>query len=669
MKVSRQDKKTPLSELGRMHRRLAELEASEAEHTNKEEILRQSAERYRTLMEEMREGYFETDLEGNYTFFNDVICSQLGYTRDELMGLNYRAYIPEEDVKKVYKVYNEIYRTGKPRRLYPAVNIAKDGTRIFIESSILPRRSSKGEVIGFRGIIRDVTERKRTDEALNRSEEKYRTILHEMDEGYYEVDLAGNYTFCNDVICTRLGYAREELMGMTYKVYTPEEDVDTVFSIYNQVYRTGQPRRWFPVTHVASDGTRIFVENSILPIRNSEGRITGFRGISRDVTERKRMEEERRQLEQKAQFANRLASVGEMASGIAHEINNPLTGVIGYAQLLLMQEDLPDNVRKDLETINDGAQRVSNVVQRLLAFARQTKPQRTYVNVNEILETTLDLRGYHLRTSNIEVITHLAPDLPITIADASQLQQVFLNLIVNAETEMGLARSYGKLTVKTLQNNNNIRISFKDDGPGIAAENLERIFDPFFTTREVGQGTGLGLSVCYGIVSEHNGRIFAESKPGRGATFVVELPIVTKYVQMELPEPEKSEGQKVTGAKVLVVDDEVVVREFISKVLTEQGQKVDAACSAEDALEMVKDKEYRIILLDIKMPGMSGIDLYKRLKKISPSLARKVVFVTGDVMGTRTTAFLSKVKLPYITKPFDARQLNAAVNSLFSEGR
>jgi CheY-like chemotaxis protein len=234
---------------------------------------------------------------------------------------------------------------------------------------------------------------------------------------------------------------------------------------------------------------------------------------------------------------------------------------------------------------------------------------------------------------------------------------------------MKLARGSGKLSIKTQQTENNIRISFKDDGPGIAEENLERIFDPFFTTRQVGQGTGLGLSVCYGIVSEHGGRIHAESKPGKGATFIVELPIITADKQLEFPEPAVQEQQKVTGAKILVVDDEPVVREFISKVLTEEGHQVEAVDNAQDALEMVKSKTYRIILLDIKMPGLSGIELYKRFQKIAPSLARRVVFVTGDVMGTRTTAFLSKAKSPYITKPFDGKQLNIAINRIFTEGR
>jgi PAS domain S-box-containing protein len=548
------------------------------------------------------------------------------------------------------------------------VNIRKDGTRIFIEDSVFPLRNAAGEIVGFRGISRNITERKRADEALRQSEEKYRTMLQEMDEGYYEVDLAGNYTFFNDVICVKMGYSREELIGMNYRVYTPEEDLKSVYKVYNEVYRTGKPRRWYPMINIVKGGTRIFVENSILPIRNSDGEIIGFRGISRDVTERKRMEQERLQLEQKAQFASRLASVGEMASGIAHEINNPLTGVIGYAQLLL-QEDLPDNVRKDLETINDGAKRVANVIQRLLAFARQSEPQRTYVNINEVVATTLELRGYHLQTSNIEVTTEFTPDLPLTIADAGQLQQVFLNLIVNAETEMKLARGSGKLTVKTQQVDDVLRISFKDDGPGIAEENLEKIFDPFFTTRQVGQGTGLGLSVCYGIVSQHGGRIYAESKPGKGAIFVVELPMLTEDKQLQLPEPEVNEQRKRSGVRILVVDDERVVREFISKALTEEGHQVETVDNAEDALKMVKNKKYRIILLDVKMPGMSGIELYKRFQKMGPALARSVVFVTGDVMGARTLAFLAKARSPYITKPFDGKQLNIAINRVFSEGR
>ena len=243
-----------------------------------------------------------------------------------------------------------------------------------------------------------------------------------------------------------------------------------------------------------------------------------------DTTDRKRAEEEKVELEQKAHLASRLASVGEMASGIAHEINNPLTAVIGFAQLL-MDTDLPEEIKEDLVIINKEAQRAAGVARNLLTFARKHAPSKQPTNVNSIIEGVLTLRAYEQNVSNIQINTKLTSDLPEVMADYSQLQQVFINIILNAEAAMLEANNGGTLTITTQRFNHSIRASFADDGPGIAKENLDRIFDPFFTTKEVGKGTGLGLSVCHGIISEHGGKIYARSKPGSGATFVVELPI------------------------------------------------------------------------------------------------------------------------------------------------
>ncbi|MBM3143298.1 MAG: PAS domain S-box protein, partial [Chloroflexi bacterium] len=417
----------------------------------------------------------------------------------------------------------------------------------------------------------DITERKRVEEALRRSEERYRTILSEMQDNYFEVDLAGNLTFFNDSTSNSLGYSAEELMGMSYSEFTASEDIKLVYKAFNKVYRTNRPNKGFLWKVVRKDGTVGFVEATVSPLRNPKGEIIGFRGVGRDITERKRAEEERKQLEQKAQVTSRLASVGEMAAGVAHEINNPLTGVIGYAQLLMDGKDIPSDIRRDLAAINEGAQRVASIVKRLLVFSRQVKPERRDVDINELIESTLALRAYHLRVNNIKVTIQLAPDLPETVADPGQLQQVFLNLVVNAETEMKLARGKGKLLIKTEKVDNTIRISFKDNGPGIAKKNLERIFDPFFTTREVGQGTGLGLSLCHGIVAEHNGKMYAESKLGKGATFVVELPVVTEAEQPKPSEAVVEEPEKVAKARILVVDDEQVIRDFVKRVLAGEG--------------------------------------------------------------------------------------------------
>jgi CheY-like chemotaxis protein len=253
------------------------------------------------------------------------------------------------------------------------------------------------------------------------------------------------------------------------------------------------------------------------------------------------------------------------------------------------------------------------------------------------------------------------------MADAGQLQQVFLNIILNAETEMITAHGGGNLLVKTERMDDAIRVSIKDDGPGIARKNLEKIFDPFFTTRDVGEGAGLGLSVCHGLVTGHRGKIYAESKLGKGATFIVELPIVTKAKQLELAEPAAAESKRISGARILVVDDDTIVQKFLTEILTEEGHEVEIIENGDEALERLGIEDYDVILLDVKLPGISGIEIYKHLQKRAKSLARRVVFITGDVMGKETMSFLSRTRALYITKPFDAEKLIKDVDRILVE--
>jgi two-component system, cell cycle sensor histidine kinase and response regulator CckA len=245
--------------------------------------------------------------------------------------------------------------------------------------------------------------------------------------------------------------------------------------------------------------------------------------------ERKQAEQRERRLQLQLNLSSRLASLGLMVEGIAHEINNPLTSVIGFAQMLA-HEDIPDRAREDARRISDNAQRVADIMKDLLAFARQQKLQRTSVNANDLVRSALEMRAHPLENSSIGVTIRLDSALPSTMADADMLQQVFLNLIINAETEMKLAHGRGNLLITTEQYSDMIVVSFTDDGPGIAPTNLPHLFDPFFSTRGVGQGTGLGLSVCYGIVSEHNGRIDVKSQLGRGSVFTVHLPVVAEEI-------------------------------------------------------------------------------------------------------------------------------------------
>ncbi len=260
----------------------------------------------------------------------------------------------------------------------------------------------------------------------------------------------------------------------------------------------------------------IHLEITASPIINEQGEITGCVHVARDITERKRMQE-------KLMLTDRLASIGELASGVAHELNNPLTSVIGFSHLL-MDKDLPVDIKEDLKIINREAQRTADVVRNLLTFARRHQPSKQPVKVNNILNKMLELRTYEQKVNNIKVIKHFA-DLPDIMADYFQLQQVFLNIIINAEYFMIEAHGKGTLTIVTEKVVNAVRVTLADDGPGMPGETIGHIFSPFFTTKPVGKGTGLGLSICHGIITTHGGRIWAESQPGKGATFFMELPI------------------------------------------------------------------------------------------------------------------------------------------------
>ena len=246
--------------------------------------------------------------------------------------------------------------------------------------------------------------------------------------------------------------------------------------------------------------------------------------LRRRVAELESLETEQRRAGEQMLITDRLASIGELASGLAHELNNPLTGVIGFSQLLL-NKDLPDEIKEDIKIIYSEAKRAADVMKNLLIFARKHAPVKQLVDINGVIEKVLTLRAYEHKVENIQVVNRFSADLPPTMADYFQLQQVFLNIIINAEHFMVEAHGKGTSIITTEWVGDITRASFSDDGPGIAKENLGHLFDPFFTTKEVGKGTGLGLSICYGIITEHGGRIYADSKLDKGATFVVELPI------------------------------------------------------------------------------------------------------------------------------------------------
>ncbi len=355
--------------------------------------------------------------------------------------------------------------------------------------------------------------RKVVEKRLRESEERYRSTLDNMLEGCQIIGYDWRYLYLNDVVVRHGRQAKESLLGHTIMEMYPGIENTEMFAALRQCMEKRIPRR-MENEFTFSDGVKGWFELSIEPIPD------GIFILSLDITERKKMQEQ-------LMVNDRLASIGELAAGIAHELNNPLTGVIGFSDLLLLNKDVSDDVREDLEVVNREAKRAADVVKNLLVFARKHPYEKKPVAINEVIQNVLELRTYEQKVHNIQVNTQFASDLPEIVADGFQLQQVFLNLIINAEQAMLEAHGKGALTINTERVGDIIRASFADDGPGIDQENLRHLFDPFFTTKEVGKGTGLGLSICHGIITEHGGRIYAESELGKGATFIVELPIST----------------------------------------------------------------------------------------------------------------------------------------------
>jgi len=617
-----------------------------------EVALRESEEKFRTFMETASDLMHIDDKDGNLTYVNDSMARTLGYSKEGMIGMHITSISSKEDAVTFEAKSNKLIEQGMFS--HETVWSTKEGEKVYGEEKVVAFYDSNGKFVGGRGVFRDITDRKKAEEELRLRAQ----LLDGATDSIFLHDFDGKLIYVNETCCKVHGYTREEMMVMSLHQLSTPQYASLMEQRLKQVREEG--KSIFETAHLRKDGSIMAMEVHSRVIES--GGMKLIITVGRDITERKRLEGEKKELERRAYLASRLASIGEMVSGIAHEVNNPLVGVIGFAEILMERNDLPEDVRKRLKIINDGSQRVASIVDRLLSFARQSKPEKAYIDINQILETTLQMRTYEMQVNNIAVSARLVPELPWTVVDAGQLQQVFLNIMINAEEEMNLAHGKGKLLVRTEAVDKTIRISFKDDGPGIAKENLDRIFDPFFTTREVGQGTGLGLSICHGIIAEHGGQMYVRSKPGKGATFIVELPVITRTEQLELIRADVDEPRKIAKARILVVDDEPTNLQYLSDALEGQGHEVETVGNAGDALKKIDEGGYDLLLLDIKMPGMSGMELYKRIQKVAPSLADRVVFITGDVMGADTEDFLFNTGAPYITKPINSGRLLETIN-------
>jgi PAS domain S-box-containing protein len=418
------------------------------------------------------------------------------------------------------------------------------------------------------------------------------------------------------------------------------------------------------------DGSPVWVEITARLESRDDGTVH-VEALVRDVSERKKVDDQSRDLYQQLLQAEKMAALGQTISGVAHELNNPLATILSWAERLA--ETATGDGQRGARVILGEAERAARIVRSLLTFARKRQSTRSMVDLNQIITETLALRAYGQRVTNIEVITALAAGVPHVFADPHQIQQVLLNLVINAEQAMLSAHGRGTLVVRTWHDadRDSVVLDVTDDGPGIPPETQTKIFDPFFTTKEIGKGTGLGLTVAYAIVQEHGGRIRVQSSglvsagasvASHGASFLVELPVsLVGGVRKPAHASQSPSMEAVRGARILLVEDERALATAVVEALTDAGLKVDHAGDGEEAFARVRQTNYDAVICDLKMPRVDGKMLYRAIAAATPALARRVIFVTGDVAGTDAERFLEESGCRWLGKPFRLADLLLAL--------
>ena len=678
------------------------------ERLRTEKSLREGEERYRTILESIEEGYYEVDLSGNFTFFNDSVCRLTGYTRQELTGMNNRQYMDPEVAGKVYRAFSRVYRTGQADKGLDWILQRKDGTPVQIEASVSLIRDEKGKKTGFRGIVRDITERKRIEEEIRRHrdhledlvedrarellaanellrrqveerrraekelsrsreeyrdlyesslqrEEVYRSLLHSSADAIVLYDLEGRTRYVSPSFTRTFGWGLEELEGRPLP-YVPEGEKDRTEARLRTLIEQGEPIQGFETRRHTKDGRILDVSISTSRYDDHEGRPAGLLMILRDITEN-------RKLQAQLQHAQRMESIGTIASGVGHNFRNILAGISVNSQLLQMKYGEDPELSELARRMNHYVKRGSSLVEGLMQFARKRRGSGfRRVDLVGVLQETCDL----IRQSfdrKIEIRMSLPDSLPI-LGDDPALRQVFMNLCTNARDAMP---DGGVLSIRAESSGDRAEVEIEDTGEGMNPETQKKCFDPFFTTKEMHQGTGLGLSTSYGIVQNHGGEVSLYSVPGRGTRFRLHLPLAVIQEEVGDTEEEIHIPYHGKGRKILVVDDEESMLSALSDLLESLGYVVVTAPGVLESLKVYQSQAPELVLMDRNMPGMDGITGMKELLRMDPKA--RVVLISGyDEKGPHGIDESTRQMLAgYITKPVDVVELSLALGRIFEK--
>src|SRR5436309_2889291 len=563
--------------------------------------LRKNEARFTELFESLQEGIYITTPDGTIVDVNPALVRMLGYdSKEEVLKRRVPEIFVDREERKLIKeeVERQPMIQGKEITL-----IRRDGTSIVCLNTAAAVRDNSGRVLRYQGALMDITERREMERRLHQQQEFARRLVDSFPDLILVLDANAHYTFvsprCKDV----LGYDIEEAQNMAFGGRTHPEDLPAAESLYQDIIagRQSFASLEIRVRHKLGEWRRIRFNFS--PLADEKGNIEGVVLSGRDVTDLKRLEEQLIQ-------AEKLAAMGQMLAGVAHELNNQLTAILGVTELLRERQGEDDSTTRQLELTHRQARRAARIVQNLLEFSRPASPQKKPLDLSNLLERTLQLHEHSLRRNNVEVDFRLQPDLPSVIGDANQLIQVFLNLITNAEQAIREVRDTGRIQIRAGRNGNQLAITVQDDGVGIRPESLPRIFDPFYTTKRPGGGTGLGLSICMSIIREHGGNIEAETLPAGGSAFTIYLPIASGAPLGSTAPPldtgvaaktVRATADLLKGRAVLVLDGEDSLRMLLQEGLSAQGLRVDGAATTEEALAHLGRSSYDVFLCDLHL--------------------------------------------------------------------
>ena len=611
--------------------------------------LRKNEARFTELFESLHEGIYIAAPDDHLIDANPALARMLGYdSKEDLLSRTFADLLPDAEQRRALReqVENQPVVQGREITL-----TRKDGRPVVCLNTAGAVRDTSGRVVRYHGALIDITERREMERRLYQQQEFARRLIDSFPDLIFVVDNTGHYTFVSPRVRDILGYEMEETQNLEFGGRTHMEDRPALLSLFAEIVGGRQTFASLEVRVRNKQGEWRRLRCHFSPLFDENGKIDGVVISGRDVTELKRLEEQLIQ-------AEKLAAMGQMLAGVAHELNNPLTAILGVTELLRDSEGVQENTKRQLELTHRQARRAARIVQNLLEFSRPAAPQKRPVDLSTIIERTLQLQDHSLRRNNVHVDFQPQAGLPAVIGDANQLIQVFLNLVSNAEHAIREVRETGRIQIRIGRIGGHISVTVQDDGVGVAQEALPKIFDPFYTTKRPGGGTGLGLSICMSIVREHGGSMDVETLPAGGSAFTVYLPAAPDDVSggpvdVVAPVADLLPAVDVLrGRSILVVDDEESIRMLLDEGLSAHGMYVACAANSAQALELIRTRAFDVALCDVNLApgqGANGRETARQIAAFSHGGAKpEVVFMTGDLVEENGDAH----QIRQLQKPF-----------------